>query len=254
MDNITNNIVKGRSIPHQVTLFLTKAKLTPSGICALTVGKDYESLAGTFIFDFKNNKMLDHYPGFLGKNGQRIEPIYKHIDGIKWTINFASDLQPKEETGLQNLAIKWNLQSYPFCCIDCKQERLRNGGNRSTTKDSVFKNFFNSSGTFEHAFCVITKVQYGPVLSRNIFTLKNGNIIKVNPDSYEHLLNTFKAYTCSTHNLYFVVDLRSDKPHASSHHVKPKNDTDYGPQILNLMENGSDTDELIKMMNSSQIN
>lgn len=225
----------GNPVPREVYSFLKLLKKKPNGICALTLGEDYKTLSGTFIFDHNTKTLLNHYPGYLGK-GCKVKPEYVKVNGSKLTVNFVTNLDPKIEKNTEK-NIEKDVAHFPFCCKECTPVPSRYGGPRLTSIDSLFEGFRNSPSK-EHGdvgFHVTTKVQYGKLLDQAVYIIRDGKRVKVPKEKYEHRKNSFKVYTCDIHNLYITVDIRLNKEYSTRHHVKAQNNTDFGPQLLKMM-------------------
>lgn len=215
-------------LPDTVLKFLDVIGKKPRGICALTIGVDYESLSGTFIFDADTSMLEKHYPGHLGR-GRRVAPQYITVGGVKWTVNWSEGLPRKEERGTARG--DWD-RSNVFCCDDCTPEK----SSRTTSNDADFRAFRHGEArTLPFGFCVTTKIQRGPLISQRTYVLRDGVRVK-QQEHFEHHLNTFKAYTCEAHNTYVAIDLCTKDPTATQHHAKAKNETLYGPKIIEKLE------------------
>jgi hypothetical protein len=205
--------------------FLQKAGLDSKlqGICILTLALDRSSLVGCFVFDYNSKTLLKHYPGYYNSDC----PMYKTIGERRFTINFDYNLTPMPENG-KHTGLLEDFTSYPFCCKQCvTKNRL--------TNEHEFNNLKNSSGTSEYIFKVVRKIQRGPLEFIKFFTLINSKIEEIPSLEFEHSINSFKIYTCSRHNTYYSVNLCTRDPQYTYHHSKGRNETLYGPKILELM-------------------
>jgi len=232
-------------VPSVVFDFIKEAELPPpSGITALTIQHDYRSLVGTFIFDTNTKKILLHYPGRFKENG-RVEPIYKEVNGVQWTINYVRDLKPLKEGPVPSGTID---EIIPFCCNRCVPQKSRYGGRRSRlSNENKFDMFIGKKGTVKCAFRVTKKISYGPVLYQRFYTLTDGKVCETDGSGYEYQENGFKILTCPVHKTYYGLNLRHPVDLPNKHHAKPKNETEYGPIILQKMEESLSTVEREKL-------
>ncbi len=207
--------------------FLSCTKLPKlKGICALTLAVDRGSLCGTFIFNWDNREMLRHYPARYNSNS----PRYVKIGDTAWTINLAVGLSPTSQTGKKRGGEE-DPTCMPFCC-----ENVRKTSYRRLTDDGEFRKFKTSKGTSKYIFRVVKKIQYGPLEKIGFYTLKNGKVEEVQRTENENKKNTFKIYTCDTHNTYYGVNLMTLEATNNYHHAKGQNETEYGPKIIEAME------------------
>lgn len=197
-------------------------------ICALTVQIDRSSLCGTFIFDYDKRIMLKHYPGRYSNSP--IQPIYKTFDNINWTINLVTNLLPKTETGVLSKTPEIS-EYYPFCCNNCKSEYKR----LPFKWENIFDDFKNKKSSNNYTFRVVKKIQHGDLLYIKYFKIVNNKITEDVLCETEHKLNTFKIYTCNTHNTYYSLNLMTSENTYNKHHAKLQNETEYGPQIISKM-------------------
>jgi len=224
------NQVVDTDIITSVEDFLHKANLNTrlSGICALTIQLDRSSLTGTFIFDYDNKVMLDHYPARY--SSRPIQPIYKTFNGNNWTINLVTGLQPIICNGEASDIMECE-ECYPFCCSNCNKQYRE----LPRQWESIFTNFKNRNGTSKYIFRVVKKIQSGDMEYIKYFRLDNSEIIEITPSETEHKINTFKIYKCATHNTYYGVNLLGDEGTYNQHHAKLQNETEFGPQLLSKM-------------------
>ena len=204
--------------------FQTEHKL--NGICVLTVAEGRGSLRGTFIFNYDTKQMLKQYPGRMNTNS----PIYKVRNNKHFTINLNVNLKELKNDGKLNTTIPKDKKCYPFCCNNCNILY-----NRRLTIDNEFLKLKNSSGSSNYIYRVIKKVNYGELVFIKYFKINNGVITEID---YRPLykVNSFKIYTCKTHNTYYGVDLQTENRISNYHHAKGQNDTEYGQDILQFME------------------
>lgn len=226
--------MKDADIIDLVDSFLSKCpKKIPklNGICALTVGIDRGSLVGTFIFDYSKKEMLKHYPARYPCNS----PIYAEINEKRWTINLATNLSPASTDGKPG-DIPEDSRNFPFCCNLCSQL-----SRKRLTNERVFGNFKSGEGSSEYTFRVVKKIQYGDLLWIKHFTLTDGKITEIPRSENEFKVNSFKVYKCTEHNTYYSVDLHTDTDRSNYHHAKGQNETEFGPKLLESMQEKSGT-------------
>jgi len=228
-DDILENI-DDRKVIDIIHTFLQNINLENklNGICALTLQVDRSSLIGTFIFNYNETRLLKHYPGRFSKG--QLQPIYKKINDINWTINLSTNLPKLQETGVST-RFPEDENCSPFCCDMCKQ-----ANNSRLTNDYIFNNFKNRNGSSDYIFRVVKKIQYGPLEFLKFFKINDGIISEVNTTELEHKKNSFKIYTCNKHNTYYSVDLMTYEQQMNYHHAKPQNETEFGPLILSKMQ------------------
>ena len=75
----------------------------------------------------------------------------------------------------------------------------------------------------------------GELLFIKYFKINNGVINEIEYRPY-YKVNSFKIYTCKTHNTYYGVNIYSDHEIPNYHHAKGQNETEYGQDILQFME------------------
>ena len=195
------------------------------GICALTIAEDYQSLCGTFIFNYDTKTLLKQYPGYFESNS----PKYLTHNGTKFTINLATNLRKTDSTK-KHSGLPEDDSSYPFCCNECNPlsgKRLSN--------EHVFRNFKSSSGSSPYIYRVCKKISFGDLVHIKYFTLKDGRITEVERMETENKVNSFKTYCCKRHNTYYSVDLKTLEKTSNFHHTKGQNETEFGPKLLKLM-------------------
>ena len=196
------------------------------GICALTLAVDKGSLCGTFIFDWDKQKMLRHYPARYNSNS----PKYVDIGDTSWTVNLAVGLPPQQQTGKKTGGDE-DPSCFPFCCKNAEKS-----SSRRLTDDCEFRKFKGSKGTSRYIFRVVKKIQYGSLEKIGFYTLKGGKVEEIQRTESEHKRNTFKIYTCDTHNTYYSVNLMTLESTHNYHHAKGQNETEYGPKIIEAMK------------------
>lgn len=200
---------------------------TLKGICILTIAIDRSSLCSCFIFNYDTREILKHYP-------QRYEtntPIYKTLNNTNFTINLSINFPSFKENG-KHTDIDEDINYYPFCCINCKKTTTKRLSN-----EYEFDNFINKKNSSSYIFNVTKKIQFGPLIFKKNFSLKNNKINE--EDNYEDIykINSFKILTCSTHNTYYSINLQTFDDTYNYHHAKGQNETFYGPKMLDIIKN-----------------
>ncbi len=190
-----------------VRAFVAAAGLPPPrGVCALTVQFDYSSLAGSFIWDEDIGELLPHYTGYFAPRHRPLEPLYRRVHGVDWTINYVRDLAPAAADGQRRGAPDLTTANphHPFCCGDLVAHGGVSVESVPRREHAAFKNKEGSvPGTVFH---VVRKVQHGPLLDNLYLTLDGG--VRVPADApAEHCKNGHCLYLCNRHNLWA---LRSD--------------------------------------------
>lgn len=197
------------------------------GICILTLALDRSSLCSCFVFDYDNKIILKHYPRRYETNN----PIYKSIKNFDFTINLSVSLSNFDENG-KHSGIEEDMNYYPFCCIKCKK-----GSRVRLSNEYEFDNFINKKGSSNYIFNITKKIQYGPLIFRKKFILKN-NKIEEEKELLEDVekINSFKILTCDIHNTYYSINLETREKTHNYHHAKGQNETFYGPKMLNIIK------------------
>jgi len=212
-------------IIEKIQIFLKKVNLDTKlkGICILTVGIDKSSLSGCFVFNYDKKILLKHYPGRYNSDN----PKYITINNINYTIQFDYNLPILDESG-KHTGILEDISSFPLCCKNCiTKNKLSN--------DNEFNNFINKIGSSNYIYKVTKKISFGPLEYIKFFKLKDGKIEEVPYSGDENKTNSFKIYTCKTHNTYFSIDLNKYNEHYNYHHIKGQNETLFNYKILELL-------------------
>ena len=197
------------------------------GICIITIALDKSSLCSCFIFNYDTNEILKHYPQRYDSNS----PIYKTINDINFTINLSINLPSFSENG-KHSGLDEDINFYPLCCINCKKTT-----SKKLTNEIEFDNFINKKSSSSYFFNVTKKIQFGPLLFKKNFSLKNNEINEEEDFEDIHKINSFKILTCSTHNTYYSINLQTLNKTYNYHHAKGQNETFYGPKMLEIINN-----------------
>jgi hypothetical protein len=232
MNSLVNEVIVDNKVKVVLLIkqFLKKAKLESKGITSLTIGMDRKSLTGSFIFNSETNELYAQYPGYYtSRRGEQIKPIYIELGGIDWTINFITGLSE-----IKNMSYVDNTNNldYNFPC--CEKCYCTSRGYISN--NDKFNKFFNKEGSLDSELRVITKkANRGPLLSIKNYQLKDSKVT-ISQNNYEYHEVGHKIYQCPEHELYIGVSLRNKDDSYNQHHVKPRNETDYGDLILNKIK------------------
>eukprot|EP01137_Pigoraptor_chileana_P012403 Opistho-2@64777 len=105
--------------------------------------------------------------------------------------------------------------SFPCCSQMCDYRPQR------LDKEELFTSFKNERGSAPGiVFELKTQVDNGPLLRTDYYKLVDGRRIKVS-NEYHSKLHAYKNYKCTSHNLFFAVDLRSDSSATyNTHHMR----------------------------------
>lgn len=217
---------------HLIEMFLDAAGMSGllGGICALTIQPNRQMLAGTFIFDYTSKRMLPDYPAPFGGGVQ----VYKRLKGVEWTINVATNLRVIGDIDMPSFAdevspAEEDMGSYPFCCDACRLKC-----DRKFTKESIFSNFVNKIGSSKYTFKVVKKQNGGKLIFLKHFILHDGVVSEVEKTELGKI-NSYQIYVCDVHGTYYGVDLLTNENLYNIHHIKPQNETDYGPKLIAKM-------------------
>lgn len=215
------------SIINLIEQFINKLNISKrlEGICILTIAQDKSSLCSCFVFNYNTKQILKHYPQRYDSN----IPIYKTYNDLKFTINLSTSLPPYTENG-KHSGKDEDINYYPFCCKNCKKST-----NKLLSNEYEFDNFFNKKGSSSYIFNVTKKIQFGPLIFKKNFSIKNNKINEEKQIEDINKINSFKILTCSIHNTYYSINLNILDTTTNYHHAKGQNETFYGPIMLNIM-------------------
>jgi len=196
------------------------------GICIITIAMDKLASCSCFIFNYDTKEMLKHYPQIYETNN----PIYKTINNKNFTINLVINLPLFTENG-EHSGIDEDMNYYPFCCKNCKKTT-----NNKLSNEIEFDNFINKKNSSKYLFNITKKIQFGPLIFKKNYSLKNNNIKEEDDSENIYKINSFKILTCSVHNTYYSINLQTSNETYNYHHAKGQNETFYGPIILDILK------------------
>lgn len=215
-------------IINLIEKFIKKAKIIKPlrGICILTVAQDNSSLCGCFVFNYDSKTLLKHYPARYDTNS----PVYRELNNIKYTINFASSLPEVIETG-KYTGVPEDELYYPLCCKECKKTTTKQLSN-----ENEFDKFIKKNGTSKYICSITKKIQHGELIYNKYYSLINNKLKEEPLNEDVNKLNSFKLLTCSVHNTYYSIGLHTTETVYNYHHAKGQNETFYGSKILKMIE------------------
>lgn len=203
-DKIDINENKSNDKLSRFKEFCNSNGISTQNILAITVQINRTSTFSSMIIDWESNKVIENYPiQFLTE--------YKEKRIGEYMISYKSDLPLLKQ---EIVLIKPNL-NFP-CCTNMALYKPR-----ATARDDCFKGLVSSFGNFQDiVFEVKIQINDGPLLGTVYYqVLKNKRVI-YEGESPKNKIHSFKNYKCTTHDLFFMIDLYSITAVSNFHHMR----------------------------------
>lgn len=208
------------------TIFCPKMELEPKGTLIATVQRNRTGDCFSRIIDFDHGVFQPVYPV------DDMNSAYTQRRFGELLVCYRGGLSSAPLESLKAILPIHETNTHPpFCCSQVKSFKPC-----VTSFDAVFSNLLaGNQGHHPNVILeVIRQVNNGPKISTTYWTLKNNSLEELPPFSEQQFQKkgVFKNYTCSTHDLFFGVNLLALGAVQNKHHMRLYNFARDNPKLL----------------------